>query len=101
MAFKHRRLQYEPPLEELRTKHYKEYLNSFLKLPLTLTGVSDLSESPGFFKSIIQGNVQGIVKVYSDVEGLFGRLSDELKKLQVGLPVPTKCLQIILQKINC
>lgn len=85
MVFKHKRLQYEPPLEELRTKHYKDYLNAFLKLPLTLTGVSDLSARPGFFKSIIQGNVKGIVKVYSDVESLFGRLSEELKKLQVCL----------------
>ncbi|GMH35100.1 hypothetical protein BSKO_02968 [Bryopsis sp. KO-2023] len=82
IVFKQRRLQFEPPLEELRTKHYKEYLNVFLKLPLTLTGVSDLSESPGFFRHIINENSEGIAQVYGDVEALFGRLSDELKKYQ-------------------
>ncbi len=34
MVFRQHKLQYDPPLEELRIKHYKDYLNTFLGLPL-------------------------------------------------------------------
>lgn len=34
MTFRQHRLQYEPPLEEMRIKHYKDHLNTFLGLPL-------------------------------------------------------------------
>ena len=83
MVFKQRRLQYEPSLEELRTKHYKDFLNTFLKIPITLTGVSNLSERPGFFRHIIDNHSESIAKLYGDAETLFNRLADELKKYQV------------------
>ncbi len=34
MEHKQHKLQYNPPLEDLRVRHYKEYLNTFLGLPL-------------------------------------------------------------------
>jgi dynein heavy chain 2, cytosolic len=34
MVFRQHKLQYDPPLEELRIKHYKDALNTFLGLPL-------------------------------------------------------------------
>ncbi len=34
MVFRQHKLQYDPPLEELRIRHYKDYLNTFLGLPL-------------------------------------------------------------------
>lgn len=32
--YRQHKLQYEPALEELRIRHYKDYLNTFLGLPL-------------------------------------------------------------------
>lgn len=36
MVFRQHRLQYDPPLEELRIRHVKELLNTFLGLPLRM-----------------------------------------------------------------
>jgi hypothetical protein len=38
MVFRQHKLQYDPPLEELRIRHYKDNLNTFLGLPLRLVG---------------------------------------------------------------
>jgi dynein heavy chain 2 len=123
-------VQYDPPLEEVRVRHHKEFLNTFLglpirsvllSLPLSMTlllvqsciivaiwpempgimaylvactrmkGVSDLSERPGFFQSIVDSNTVGIAKVYAAAELLFTQLSDELKKYQVS-PLPGSML---------
>jgi|AntDeeMinimDraft_4_1070355.scaffolds.fasta_scaffold59891_1 hypothetical protein len=34
MVYRQHKLQYDPPLEDVRTKHYKDHLNTFLGLPL-------------------------------------------------------------------
>ena len=47
LVFKQRRLQFDPPLEEIRTTHYKQ-VKDFLNLPLVFKGVSDVSEKAGF-----------------------------------------------------
>ncbi len=36
MVFRQHRLQYDPPLEELRIRHVKDLLNTFLGLPLRM-----------------------------------------------------------------
>ncbi|KAJ9505745.1 hypothetical protein QJQ45_029246, partial [Haematococcus lacustris] len=82
MVFRQHKLQYDPPLEELRTKHYKDNLNTFLGLPLRMKGVSDLSERPGFFRPIMDSNPAGIACVYAAAEALFNQLAEELKKYQ-------------------
>lgn len=51
--------QYDPPLEELRMRHYREHLSAFLGLPLRMKGVSDLSERPGFFRPIVDAAPDG------------------------------------------
>nr|BBC28429.1 cytoplasmic dynein 1b heavy chain [Yamagishiella unicocca] len=82
MVFRQHRLQYDPPLEELRIRHVKDLLNTFLGLPLRMKGVSDLSERPGFFRPIVDANPAGIARVYAAAEALFAQLADELKKYQ-------------------
>ncbi|KAG2426397.1 hypothetical protein HYH02_014824 [Chlamydomonas schloesseri] len=82
MVFRQHRLQYDPPLEELRIRHVKDLLNTFLGLPLRMKGVSDLSERPGFFRPIVDANPTGIARVYAAAEALFAQLADELKKYQ-------------------
>ncbi|GLI62890.1 cytoplasmic dynein 1b heavy chain [Volvox africanus] len=82
MVFRQHRLQYDPPLEELRIRHVKDLLNTFLGLPLRMKAVSDLSERPGFFRPIVDANPVGIARVYAAAEALFAQLAEELKKYQ-------------------
>ncbi|KAG2486208.1 hypothetical protein HYH03_015170 [Edaphochlamys debaryana] len=82
MVFRQHRLQYDPPLEEMRIRHVKDLLNTFLGLPLRMKGVSELSERPGFFRPIVDANPAGIARVYAAAEALFAQLADELKKYQ-------------------
>nr|ADI46936.1 DHC1bm [Volvox carteri f. nagariensis] len=96
MIFRQHRLQYEPPLEELRIRHIKDLLNTFLGLPLRMkagyadvVGVSDLSERPGFFRHIVDANPAGIARVYAAAEALFALLAEELKKYQDWLVLGT------------
>ncbi|KAK9815706.1 hypothetical protein WJX72_008353 [[Myrmecia] bisecta] len=80
IVFKQKRLQYEPALEDIRTAHYMKHLKPFLAIPLGFKGVSDASQSPGFFRHIVDSNIAGIAKVYTAAEALYTRLQDELKK---------------------
>jgi dynein heavy chain 2 len=84
MVFRQQRLQYDPPLEELRSRHYRDLLNAFLGLPLKMKGVSDLSERPGFFRPIAECSPQGVARLYASAEALFAKLQEELKAYQVG-----------------
>ena len=78
MVFRQHKLQFDPPLEEVRIRHHKEFLNTFLGLPLRMKGASDLSERPGFFTPIVDGSTEGIAKVYAAAEALFAQLGDEV-----------------------
>lgn len=81
LVFKQKKLQYEPPLEEIRTKHYKE-IRMFLSLPNLHKGVSEKSDQAGFFRAITDGKdvAFGIARVYEKAEALFSKLLDEQKK---------------------
>lgn len=65
MVFKQRKLQYDPPLEELRTTHNKQHTKAFIGLPMVLKGVSEASERPGFFRHMVDGASRGIAKVFA------------------------------------
>ena len=81
LVFKQRKLQFDPPLEEIRTAHYKQ-VKDFLNLPLVFKGVSDASEKPGFFRGMVDSpdGAAGCAKVYEKTEALFAKLADEQKK---------------------
>ena len=97
MVFKQHRLQYEPALEELRIRHYKDCINTFLGLPLKMKGVSNLSDRSGFFRQIAEANPSSVAQVYSAVEALFVQLNEELKKYQVQCPASVDALLCLLQ----
>ena len=81
LVFKQRKLQFHPPLEEIRTQHYKQ-VKDFLQLPLVFKGLSEASEKPGFFRGMMDSSVgaAGCAKVYEKTEALFVKLADEQKK---------------------
>lgn len=63
MVCRHHKLQYDPPLEELRMNHIAKHLNVFLGLPLRMKGVSSLSERQGFFAPIADADPAAIAMV--------------------------------------
>ena len=80
LIFKQRRLIFDPPIEEVRASHYKA-IRQFVSIPLMLKGVSEQSERSGFFKSIVETNIQRVLKLYDKTEQLFGRLLEERRKM--------------------
>ena len=85
LVFKQRKLQFHPPLEEIRTQHYKQ-VKDFLQLPLVFKGLSEASEKPGFFRGMMDSSVgaAGCAKVYEKTEALFVKLADEQKNTLIG-----------------
>lgn len=63
MVCRHHKLQYEPPLEELRMNHIAKHIDAFLGLPLRMKGVSSLSERQGFFAPIADADSAAIARV--------------------------------------
>lgn len=57
------KLQYDPPLEEVRLQHLTQHLQPFLALPLRMKGVSSLSERAGFFSAIAHAYPAATAKV--------------------------------------
>jgi dynein heavy chain 2 len=57
------KLEYDPPLEELRLQHLTAHLQPFLALPLRMKGVSSLSERAGFFGGIAHAYPAATAKV--------------------------------------
>lgn len=65
LVVRNHKLQYDPPLEELRMQHLTQHLQPFLALPLRMKGVSSLSERAGFFGAIAHAYPAATAKVCS------------------------------------
>lgn len=63
LVVRNHKLQYDPPLEELRLQHLTQHLQPFLALPLRMKGVSSLSERAGFFAPIAHAYPAATAKV--------------------------------------
>ena len=92
LVFKHRKLQFEPPLEEIRASYYKS-IKSFVSIPQVLKGVGPSSEKAGFFNPITYTSNAALGRVYERAEVLFSRLSDERRKLQDWVALGTVDLE--------
>ena len=99
LVFKQRRLQFDPPLEEIRTTHYKQ-VKDFLNLPLVFKGVSDASEKPGFFRGMVDSPIgaAGCAKVYEKTEALFVKLADEQKRYENWVALGTVDLDAFVEE---
>ena len=73
LVFKQRRLQFEPPLEEIRTNYYNE-AKKFIAIPFNFKGVGETA----IFKKIVDRNQDGLSTVYQQAESLFSRLQQPL-----------------------
>jgi len=80
LTFKHKRLAFEPALEDIRTQHYK-IVKDFIKLPNVAKGFSELSTGkPGFFRPMADQQGAAVAKVYEQAEVLLAKLEQEQKK---------------------
>ncbi|KAM7436007.1 Cytoplasmic dynein 2 heavy chain 1 [Porites harrisoni] len=72
LVFRHQKLQFRPPLEEIRAKYYRE-MRKFISIPNHFRGVGD---DNSIFPIMIDQNSAGFITVYKKAEDLFQRLVD-------------------------
>eukprot|EP00210_Caulerpa_lentillifera_P003221 g3076.t1 len=73
---------FEPSIEEIRVSLFNTHVNSVLHQILDCKGVSDLSDNPEFFQSILSRNGKRISMLYKELESILNLLTEELKKHQ-------------------
>ena len=71
--FRQKRLQFRPPLEEIRAKYYRE-MKKFISLPYHFRGLADSGDDL-IFPVIIEKHTSGFSTVYRKAEELFQRLA--------------------------
>ncbi|RDD40688.1 Cytoplasmic dynein 2 heavy chain 1 [Trichoplax sp. H2] len=76
LVFRQQRLQFRPPIEEIRAKYYRE-IKKFICIPNHFRGVSDnVSPLDTIFPAMIDRNSDGFAVVYRKAEQLFERLEN-------------------------
>eukprot|EP00898_Chlorokybus_atmophyticus_P001659 jgi/Chlat1/2494/Chrsp175S08714 len=81
MIYRSRRLQFDPPLEDLRANHYKE-MARYIAIPLNFKGVME-DGSSNIFECIMRDAecMDAVAACYERAEEKFMRLVEEQKKL--------------------
>ena len=72
-VYRQRHLQFNPPLEEVKAKYFRE-MKKFISIPNVFKGVGDVTEGL-IFPAIIDRNASGFVTCYKKAEVLFKRLA--------------------------
>jgi dynein heavy chain 2 len=75
------RLQFRPPLEEIRAKYFRE-MKKFISIPNHFKGVGDATENL-IFPAIIDRNGVGLITCYKKTGDLFRRLEKAADKFKV------------------
>ena len=70
-SLRQQRLQFRPPLEEIRARYYRE-MRKFICIPNLFRGVGD---DVSVYPIMIDQNASGFSTVYRKAEDLFGRLA--------------------------
>ena len=70
LVFRHQKLQFRPPIEEIRAKYYRE-MKKFIQIPEKMIGLCGDSK---LFSKLIDRNSQSFVTVYKKADSLFSRL---------------------------
>ncbi len=65
--FRQQKLQFRPPIEEIRAKYYRD-MKKFINIPLLFRGVSEISShSETIFHRLINRNAKSLLTVYKKV----------------------------------
>ncbi|XP_042221258.1 cytoplasmic dynein 2 heavy chain 1-like isoform X2 [Homarus americanus] len=74
ITFRQQRLQFLPPMEEIRMKYYGQ-LKRFLAIPFQFKGVNEVNEHP-VFPTIVDRNAHRFSQLFQRAEELFERLEN-------------------------
>ncbi|XP_022103094.1 cytoplasmic dynein 2 heavy chain 1-like isoform X1 [Acanthaster planci] len=77
LTFRQQRLQFRPPLEEIRAKYYRE-MKKFISLPYHFRGLADPGDN-AIFPVLIERHASSFSTVYQKAEDLFDRLANVKK----------------------
>lgn len=76
LVFTHRRIQFRPPVEELRSSYYRE-MKKFISVPTAFAGFG----AAQVYRRMADTNGASLVQVYRKSELLFSRLEDLVDRL--------------------
>ena len=94
LVFKQKKLQFEPPLEEIRAQYYKE-VKRFLAIPSNFRGVSATGDT---FKPMTRANSKGVATVFKKAEKLFAKLQRSVAPFNDWVALGTVELEQFLAK---
>ena len=81
MLFRQQKLQFRPPLEEIRAKYFRE-MKKFISIPNHFKGVGEATENL-IFPAIIDRNASGFYTCYKKADELFTRLAKVQTQFEV------------------
>uniref|UniRef100_A0A3Q3WZD5 Cytoplasmic dynein 2 heavy chain 1 n=1 Tax=Mola mola TaxID=94237 RepID=A0A3Q3WZD5_MOLML len=96
LTFKHGRLQFRPPFEEVRARYFRE-MKRFISIPNQFKGVSAQGEEP-IFSTMIDRNASGFLTIFSKAEDLFSRLQAIQHKFKEWVVLGQVDLEMLVEK---
>ena len=83
LIYRQRHLQFNPPLEEVKAKYFRE-MKRFISIPNHFKGVGEFTENL-IFPAIIDRHAEGFITCYKKADSLFKRLSAVQDQFKVSL----------------
>ncbi|KAM4566457.1 cytoplasmic dynein 2 heavy chain 1 isoform 3-T3 [Odontesthes bonariensis] len=96
LIFKHGRLQFRPPFEEVRARYFRE-MKRFISIPNQFKGVSAQGEEL-IFNIMIDRNASGFLTIFSKAEDLFNRLQAVQHKFKEWVVLGQVDLETLVEK---
>nr|WAW84826.1 cytoplasmic dynein 2 heavy chain 1 [Halisarca dujardinii] len=98
LVFRQQQLQFRPPIEEIRSKFYRE-IRRFVIIPQHFRGVSDASSAAQtIFPQMVEKNSKGLLTVYGKAEMLFRRLKAESEKFRSWVVLGTVDIDALVEQ---
>ncbi|XP_045342577.1 cytoplasmic dynein 2 heavy chain 1 isoform X15 [Leopardus geoffroyi] len=96
LVYKQGRLQFRPPLEEIRAKYYRE-MKRFIGIPNLFRGVGEAGDE-SIFSVMIDRNASGFLTIFSKAEDLFRRLSAVLHQHKEWIAIGQVDMEALVEK---
>nr|XP_060485230.1 cytoplasmic dynein 2 heavy chain 1-like [Panthera onca] len=96
LVHKQGRLQFRPPLEEIRAKYYRE-MKRFIGIPNQFRGVGEAGDE-SIFSVMIDRNASGFLTIFSKAEDLFRRLSAVLHQHKEWIVIGQVDMEALVEK---
>ncbi|XP_040316731.1 cytoplasmic dynein 2 heavy chain 1 [Herpailurus yagouaroundi] len=96
LVYKQGRLQFRPPLEEIRAKYYRE-MKRFIGIPNQFRGVGEAGDE-SIFSVMIDRNANGFLTIFSKAEDLFRRLSAVLHQHKEWIVIGQVDMEALVEK---